>query len=206
MGFLNRLLDPGRFSSKILARACVVTIISLAGVGIAFASSSGGNGPVEAKEWLNTDWYRVMNFAVLAVGLFLILRKPVAQALGSRIVGIKDQLDELETQKKNAEKTLAQYNEKISHLEQEALKIIAQYEEQGEAAKQRIIEEAAAAAAKLEEQARRNIDHEFKLARTKLQEEIIEKALAKAEELVHKSITSDDQERLVDEYINKVVA
>ncbi|MBU0995707.1 MAG: ATP synthase F0 subunit B [Proteobacteria bacterium] len=194
----------GRFSITLWGCACVISILFFAG--IAFASSAGGHGPVEAKEWLNTDWYRVMNFAVLAVGLFLILRKPVSQALSSRIKGIKDQLSELEIQKKNAEKTLAQYNEKISHLEQEASKIIAQYEEQGKAAKQRILEEATAAAAKLEEHARRNIDNEFKLAKVKLQEEIIGKALAKAEELVHKSITSDDQERLVDEYINKVVA
>ena len=189
---------------KVLGGISVVSLVSFAG--IAFASSAGGHGPVEAKEWLNTDWYRVMNFAVLAVGLFFIAKKPLSDALSSRIKGIKDQLGELEAKKSDAEKTLAKYNEKIAHLESEAGKIIAQYEEQGRAMKQRILEEAESSAAKLEEQARRNIEHEFKVAKAKLQEEIIEKALVKAEEIVNKSITSDDQERLVDEYINKVVA
>ena len=189
---------------KVLGGISVVSLVSFAG--IAFASSAGGHGPVMAKEWLNTDWYRVMNFAVLFVGLVFILRKPLSDALNSRIKGIKDQLGELEAKKQDAEKTLAKYNEKISHLESEAGKIIAQYEEQGQAMKKRILEEAESTAVKLEEQARRNIEHEFKVAKAKLQEEIIEKALVKAEEIVNKSITSDDQERLVDEYINKVVA
>lgn len=203
MEWLSRVFDLGRLPTRIFRCTFVVSIISFAG--IAFASSAS-HGAIEPKEWLNTDWYRVMNFVVLAGGLFFLIRKPVAQAMGSRIKSIKDQLTELESQKKNAEKTLAQFNEKISHLEQEALKIVAQYEEQGKAARQRILEEAAAAAQKLEEQARKNIEHEFNTARVKLQAEIIEKALVKAEAIVNKSITSDDQERLVDEYITKVVA
>ena len=55
-------------------------------------------------------------------------------------------------------------------------------------------------------QAKRNIEHEFKAAKAKLQEEILEKALAKAEALVKDKITSDDQDRLVDDYLDKVVA
>ena len=181
-----------------------LSILSIAS--LALASGGGGHGPVEPKHWVATDTYRVMNFVVLILGLFFILRKPVAEALSARIEGIKTQLSELEAKKKDAEKKLAVYNEKLSHLDREASKIIDQYIEQGKAAKERIIKEAALAAEKLEDQARRNIDHEFKIAKKKLQEEIIEKALAKAEELVKSSITTDDQERLVDEYINKVVA
>jgi len=39
-----------------------------------------------------------------------------------------------------------------------------------------------------------------------LQEEIIQKALVKAEEIIKARITDDDQNRLVDEYLEKVVA
>ncbi|MCK4467949.1 MAG: hypothetical protein KAU60_06310, partial [Desulfobacterales bacterium] len=61
-------------------------------------------------------------------------------------------------------------------------------------------------AVKLEEQAKRNIEHEFKQAKSKLQEEISEKALLKAEEIIKSTITTEDQDRLVDEYLEKVVA
>ena len=59
---------------------------------------------------------------------------------------------------------------------------------------------------KLEEQARRNIEHEFKQAKIKLQQDILEKALVNAETLIKNKITSQDQDKLVDEYLEKVVA
>jgi F-type H+-transporting ATPase subunit b len=58
----------------------------------------------------------------------------------------------------------------------------------------------------LEEQARRNIDHEFQQAKLELQREIMEKALQKSEEILKNKITAKDQEKLVDEYLKKVVA
>ena len=58
----------------------------------------------------------------------------------------------------------------------------------------------------LEEQAKRNIDHEFEQARKRLKDEVLEKAMARAEEIITNQISSDDQERLVDEYLDKVVA
>jgi F-type H+-transporting ATPase subunit b len=147
-----------------------------------------------------------MNFSVLAIALFLLLRKPVSQALDGRIKGIREQLVELESKKKEAEKQLAGYNEKFALLEHEAEKLIEEYIRQGKEAKARILEEAEAAAEKLEEQARRSIEHEFKKAKLKLQEEILEKTLLKAEEIIKSKINDEDQEKLVDEYLEKVVA
>ena len=170
----------------------------------------GGHGDGEhgsgTKGWVATDTYRVMNFGVLAIALFLLLRKPVAGALNARIDGIKEQLSDLEAKKQKAVAELADYNAKLANLEGESEKIIAQYEQQGIDAKARILKEAEAAAEKLEEQAKRNIEHEFKQAQLSLQQEILEKALVKAEELVKARITDQDQERLVDEYLEKVVA
>jgi len=166
--------------------------------------ADGHGGAV--KTWVSTDTYRVMNFAILAIALFFILRKPVAKALNARIDGIKEQLNELEAKKQKALDELATYNAKIADLERESESIIAQYEKQGVEAKARILKEAEAAAEKLEEQAKRNIEHEFKQAQLRLQKEILEKALVKAEGLLKARITDQDQERLVDEYLEKVVA
>jgi F-type H+-transporting ATPase subunit b len=171
--------------------------------GVSMASSEQGG---ESKGWVATDTYKVMNFAVLAIGLFLLLRKPVSQALNSRIKGIKEQLDELEAKKKTAEEQLEEYNRKFAKLELEAEKLIEDYIRQGNEAKARIIDEAKKAAEKLEEQAQRNIEHEFKQAKVKLQEEILDKALVKTEEIIKNKITAQDQEKLVDEYLDKVVA
>lgn len=181
----------------------IMTMLFFCFIGVSMASSEGES---KSKGWVATDTYKVMNFGVLAIGLFILMRKPVSQALNSRIGGIKEQLSELEEKKQAAEKQLAEYTEKFSSLEQETEKLIEDYIRQGNEAKARIIDEAKKAADKLEEQARRNIDHEFKQAKLELQQEILEKALQKSEEILKNKITAKDQEKLVDEYLDKVVA
>ncbi len=172
-------------------------------VSTALSASGEDSG---AKGWTSTDWFRVMNFTVLAIVLVFLLRKPLSQALGARIKGIKDQLEDLEARKAKAEKQLAEYSEKLSRLEKESDKIVEDYIKQGNEAKARILKEAQSAADKLQSQARRNIEHEFKQAKLKLQEEIFETSLAKAEEILKGKISGEDQDRLVDEYLRKVEA
>ena len=183
----------------------VVVIMSLLFLFSGVAAASGGGGH-ESKGWVATDTYKVMNFAVLAIGLFFLLRKPVSQALNDRIKGIREQLSELEEKKEAAEKKLAEYNEKFLKLDKEAEQIVAEYIKQGNEAKQRILKEAESQALKLEEQAKKNIANEFKKAKAKLHEEILEQALVKAEDIIQNKITGEDQDRLVDEYLEKVVA
>lgn len=193
-----------------LGRICAVVAILVVAVfvvsGPVMAASGGGHGEEGGTGWQATDWYRVMNFSVLAIGLFLLLRKPVAQALSNRIKGISEELKDLEARKAEVEKQLADYNDRLAKLDKEAEQIVVEYIRQGEEAKTRILKEAETAADKLKEQAQKNIEHEFKQARLSLQEQVVEKALARAEALISEKISSEDQTRLVDEYLDKVVA
>ena len=185
----------------------VFALLCILCAGTALAASGGGeHGEAEHKGWVATDTYKVMNFAVLAIALFFILKKPLSQALNARITGIKEELETLEKRKQEAEKQLEEYNQKLTQLDGEAEKLIQSYIQQGEEAKARIINEAQSTAEKLEEQAKRHIEHEFKQAKNQLQAEVLQEALAKAEEIINTKISSEDQDRLVDEYLEKVVA
>ena len=198
-----------QISRLVSARAFLVifvTMLLLFSLGEASGASGDGHGKEnEQKRWIATDTYRVMNFVVLAAALFFLLRKPTSQALTGRIKGIKNQLSELESKKEAAEKQLAEYNNKLSLLDQEAEKIVDGYISQGNEAKVKIRREAEAAVEKLNEQAQKTIEYEFKQATMKLQKEILEKALAKAEGIIREKISGEDQNRLIDEYVEKVV-
>ena len=201
-----KIFGAGRLKSGDKNRAVIILYVVLfLAVSISTAmGASGGDGATKHWEW--TDTWRVMNFTVLAVALFFVLRKPLSQALSSRIKVIKEQLDDLEAQKADAEKQLAEYNDKLAQLEKEAEKIVDDYVRQGNEAKARILKEAEASAEKLQAQARRSIEHEFEQAKSELQKEILEKSLVKAEEIIKSKISDEDQENIVDDYLKKVVA
>ncbi|MBW2412495.1 MAG: ATP synthase F0 subunit B, partial [Deltaproteobacteria bacterium] len=119
----------------IILRSAILAIVALMLFPMSAALAASGKG------WVETDWFRVLNFAVLVVALFFILRKPMSTALSSRIDGIKKQLADLEAQKEAAEKKLAEYSDKLSELEKEAEHIVADYVKQGNEAKARILKE-----------------------------------------------------------------
>jgi F-type H+-transporting ATPase subunit b len=186
--------------------AILFLLVLLLGVFSASTALGASGGEGGSKGWVATDTFRVMNFAVLAIVLIFLLRKPLTQALSSRIKTIKDELEDLEARKDEAEKKLAAYNKKLAQLEKEAETIVADYIKQGHEAKERILKEAESSAEKIKTQARRNIDYEFEQAKLKLQAEIFETSLEKAEDIIKIKFSEDDQDRIVDEYLKKVVA
>jgi F-type H+-transporting ATPase subunit b len=192
----------------VLIFSIVFPVCLLVVLGVVFGATEGAHEDAHdahaTKGWVATDTYRVMNFAVLAIVLVFLLRKPLSQALNGRIKGIQDQLADLEEKKKKADEQLAEYDKKLALLDKEAEKIVAEYVKQGNEAKDRILQEAKAAAEKIEGHARKNIEHEFGMAKEMLQVEIFESALAKAEDIIKGNITSADQDRLVDDYLEKV--
>jgi len=147
-----------------------------------------------------------LNFGILVVVGFFLAKKPVSDFFSSRTKSIEGEIKELEQKKADAQKKLSEYQTKFKNLDQESKQIVEDYIKQGEEARTRILAEASAQAEKLEDLAKRNIEQEFKSAKTKLRQEIVEMAMAKAEEVITESISSDDQDRLVDEYLKKVVA
>ncbi|MDY0164205.1 ATP synthase F0 subunit B [Desulfobotulus sp.] len=178
----------------------LTSLVFLLSTGLALAAGDG------ESTWSRIDTYKVMNFTVLVVLLYFALRKPVARFLNGRIEGIEQQLADLEQQKLAAEKELAEYRRQLEAMDAEAKTILAEYRKQGEAAKGRILAEAEASAAKMREQAQRNIEHEFARARARLQAEVMETALVRAEALIQEKIGPEDHERLTEEYLKKVVA
>jgi F-type H+-transporting ATPase subunit b len=198
-----------RFTKKRSLVIAAIFMIAFYGMVMASSGEHESHDSHDAhaeKTWVSTDTYRVMNFLVLVVALFLLLKKPASQALNSRISEIKNELETLESEKSTAEKKLAEYNQKFSALENEAKQLLDDYIKQGESAKQRIIDEAKQTAEKMQAQAKKNIEQEFSLAKKDLQEEIMDKAIALAENIIKNNITNEDQDRLIGEFTEKVVA
>lgn len=172
----------------------------LSGVALAAGGEDHGGG----LNW--ADFFtRVLVFGVLVGGLVKIAKKPVVSFFSSRREQIQKLLAELELRQKEAEEKNAEYRAKLAALEDETKKIVAELVAEGEAERQRIIESANKQADYIKEQAQLAIQQEIKAAKETLQEEIAELSVAAAEEILRKNVQKDDQDRLVRDFMTRVV-
>ena len=149
--------------------------------------------------------YRTICFAVVFLVLFFLLRKPLPKFLSDRRATIKRELEELEKKKAEGETMLADFKKKVQEIEGQRQAVIAEYIKEGEAEKAKIVEQAKLTGQRIEEQARWTIQQEIKKAKMELQAEVADLATAMAEDVIRKNMNEDDEKRLVDEYIEKVV-
>jgi len=149
--------------------------------------------------------FRAMNFFAVAIILFFVLRKPLAQFFGNRREEIAETLADLEKKKGEAAEKYAALETRLAEIEAERDSILAEYIADGEKEKEKIIANAEDMSARIQAQAQKAIAQEIKKAKDDLKKEIAELSASMAEELVKNNINDQDQERLVEEYLDKVV-
>ena len=168
---------------------------------IAFASEGGGGGNNKLLDLL----YRFINFGIVGFLVYKFAGKRIADMLAGRTKQIESDLTDLDERKDDAEKRLLEVEASIANLEAEKARILADAKAQGEAMRQAIIEKAEAQAAQIKAQAEVSAAQEAKLAVDAIREELAEKIVAAAEDMVKKQLKKKDHEDLVNEYLKKVV-
>jgi len=184
----------------------IATVALVLGVA-ALAYASGDAGGAEAHHELNwKDFlFRVVNF-VLVFGV-------IAKLAGKKMVGffrgrgeaIENQLADLDSRKADAAKRLSEIEASISDLASEKARIEAEYRSQGEALRDSIIAAAQAKAAQIKEQAATAAAAEARVAMQELRAQLADSVIAAAKASLEKKLTAKDQDKLVDEYLTKVV-
>ncbi|MFN4196556.1 MAG: F0F1 ATP synthase subunit B [Caldimicrobium sp.] len=170
---------------------------------LAFGASEAGEHGVTPSQIKNLIWWTV-NFLVLLLLLYKLLKKPVVNFFVSRKENILKQYEELLAKKKEAEAKYLELQEKIKGLKSEAESIYQSYIEQGMKERERIIEEAKLQAERIKEQAKVYIAQEIEKAKELLKYELAEESVKLAEEILRKNITPEDQRRLVKNFIEQI--
>jgi len=165
------------------------------------AETASHEGSGELKDLIA----RIINFVIMVVILFVVIRKSsVKDFFSSRREEIRRKLDELRRGKEEAERKVKELEQKLRAFEQEKRQILEQFRAEGLAEKERIIKEAKERAEQILQQAEFTIQRETDAAMARLRDEVVELATKKAEEIISKNITDRDQERLVSEFIERV--
>lgn len=188
-----------------VARHTVLTLIGvLAFTALAYASGGEGGEAHEGLPWANFGW-RILNFAIFIFLLYKFAGAKAAAFFGGRRSQIKKELDDLQERKAEAEKKLASVESGIRNLEQEKAAILAEAKTQGEAIKAAIIEKAQKDALAMQAQAVTSAENEARAAFDRVRGEIADQVIEQATKIVREKLTEQDHERLVDEYLTKVV-
>jgi F-type H+-transporting ATPase subunit b len=185
--------------------AVVALVLGVAAV--AYASGDAESGAEAAHHGLNwKDFlFRVINFVLVFGVIAKLAGKKIVAFFRGRSQAIENQLSDLDVRKADAAKRLADIEASISNLAEEKAKIEEEYRRQGEALRDSIVAAAEAKAVQIREQAVAAAEAEGRVAAQKLRAELADAVVGAATAMLEKKLTAKDQEKLVDEYLTKVV-
>lgn len=197
------------FLRKPVAIAGIQFVLLVAFVSFGFASGgeggAHGGGHGGAAQWKDFMW-RCIDFAALVLILVWAVKKAdMKKALADRQAGIDRSLREADEMKAAAEKKYAEYTARLAQANKEAEELQKVIREDGLTEKARIVAEAEIAAEKIREQAKVMAEQEIVRAKTELREEASRLAVQLAEQTLKSAMRPEDQDRLVGEYLTKVV-
>jgi len=145
-----------------------------------------------------------VNFAILGGVLFYFLKSPISAYLASRATHIRQDLVTASEMRAVAAAQLADIDKKMQALPDELEALKARGAEDVKAEQARIAQAAAAERERLIAQTHREIDARLRMARRELTEHAAALAVKVAEERIKRTITPEDQLRLVDRYASQL--
>jgi F-type H+-transporting ATPase subunit b len=166
------------------------------------ASAEGGHE--EGSPWGLVG--KIVNFALLVATLVYFLRAPLSAYLANRRTQVRADLDAAEAMKRSAAEQIAQMEAKLKALPRELDELRARGQAEIAAEEQRIREVADAERVRLVDQASREIEQQVRMAQRALVEHAADLAVNVAGKKIAREITSDDQARLVNSYLDQVKA
>jgi F-type H+-transporting ATPase subunit b len=195
-----KIFDAGLLKRFSLHVAFPVMLIAVTAV-CAYAEGGGGH---EGANWKDFAW-RSLNFVILMGFLYWLLAPKLKEFFVERRKNIKSSLDAAAAAKEDAERKYKEYASKLEKATDEIADIAESIKAQGLIEKERIIEDAKRAAAKIKEDAQARMEQEFKKASGQLRLEAAKLSVQMAEDILKRSITTADHDTMVRDYLDKVV-
>jgi F-type H+-transporting ATPase subunit b len=145
----------------------------------------------------------LLNFAILMVGLTILLYKPVLKFIKKREDTIKNQLDENEKVKKEADEKLSEYQTKLDNFDAEINKKKEEELQNVNEQKELILADASKQATNVLKRAEEISKNERKKAIKSLHSEVANVAVNIAGNILEREISKEENAKIIDDCINK---
>ena len=175
----------------------------------ALITAAAEGGKEEGGSFLVQPGIGLMLWTLLVfIIAFLLLRAKawplITEALDKRQHLIEDSIDTAEKTKAEAAELLEEYRERLKEARTQAEDIVARARKAGEVHERESTEDARKKREEIMEQARRDIEAETRRAIQEIRNEVANLTVMATEKVTRKTLTNEDQERLVQEALNEL--
>jgi F-type H+-transporting ATPase subunit b len=149
----------------------------------------------------------IWTLLVLVISMYILSKVAfprIAEALDKRQRAIEDSIDTAARTKAEAEELLAEYRERLKEARVQAEDIVTRARKAGEQAERDSLEAGRAKREELLQQARRDIQAETSRAIGEIRAEVADLTVMATEKVTRKTLTPEDQRRLVEEALGEL--
>ena len=148
--------------------------------------------------------WTLLVFAISGWILYKFAFPKIAEALDKRQRAIEESIDVAQRTKTEAEELLAEYRERLKEARTQAEEIVARARKAGEGHEAESLVKAKAQREELLAQTRRDVEAETRRAIQEIRNEVADLTVMATEKVTRKSLTADDQRRLVEEALGEL--
>lgn len=160
------------------------------------------------ESFIGVNFWTALFVLLNTLAVFFVAKKylfvPVKDMIDSRQKEIDAMYDEANAAKEQAQALCAEYQEKMAVAQQTSERIVKESVARGQSREEEIIRQANTEASAILDKAAADIAQEKKKAINDAKNEISEIAMAIAEKVVGRELNTEDQEKLVDAFIESL--
>jgi len=165
--------------------------------------SMNGDEPNELYVLKNLMFHAI-NLGILVVLIMVFVRRPIADALRTRALGIRKELTDSARARDEAKQHHDEVAARLTAIEGEIQGMRDEADEEAKVLEAKLIERAHEEAKRVAGGAERKIRDEAQRARTELRRDAVALAVQLAEKTLREKINADDQQRLAREFLNAI--
>jgi F-type H+-transporting ATPase subunit b len=166
------------------------------------AGDSGGSFLVSPS--LGLMIWTLLVFGITMYVLAKLAFPRIQEALDKRANAIRESIEEAEKTRKEADEVLQEYRARLKEAREQADEIVARARKSAEAAKAQAADEGREKREELLAAARRDIEAETRRSLERIRKEVADLTVLTTEKVTRKSLSGDDQKRLIDEALAEV--
>lgn len=148
--------------------------------------------------------FKTINFLILAILLFFLLRRPVRDFFLARSSTLKSLVDEAASAHAQALKDHREIQARLANIEKETQALMASFRDEGEVGSRKILTHAQEMAVQMKEEARKIADVELQKAKESLRDLTSRLVRETGEKLIREQLSAADEARLQERYLEKL--